>query len=362
MTLSPAFAAAPERPLFDVCPALRDRVPWLPLGMLPTRVAHASLPLDGQRRDLLIKHDDESGYPYAGNKVRKLEFILAHARDIGAGRLITAGATGSHHALATAIYGAAHGFAVTLVLFPQNRTDHVRETLLLDHALGAELLFTRRMEGVPLALWRARRARAADSPYIVPPGGSDPRGTLGYVNAALEAAVQLEAGDTPRPDRVFVAAGTLGTVAGIALGFALAGLVIPITAVRITSRLVTNEAMLARLCRATARVLAPGAPDDLVGRALALVRLDGSQLGTGYGRATPAAEQATASFAPLGVRLDSTYTAKAAAALVAALRRPDPPRLPLLWHTLSARIPTELLAGVRPEDLPAPFRRYLQGA
>src|SRR5690606_757705 len=122
---------------------------------------------------------DQSGLPYGGNKVRKLEFLLAHARALGATRLVTAGATGSHHALATTVYGRQLGFDVTLCLFPQPLTDHVRRVLLLDHALGAELRWTPRMETIPLALFRARHAYRKERIFVVAPGGADPIGTLG---------------------------------------------------------------------------------------------------------------------------------------------------------------------------------------
>src|SRR5690606_35113933 len=143
---------------------------------------------------LLVKRDDLCARPYGGNKVRKLEFILAEAKRRGAERLITVGAVGSHHALATTVYGRAHGFRVTLVLFPQQMNEHVRRILLLDYALGAELRYTPRMETVPAAMLAARIAYRGERCRVVPPGGSDAFGTLGYVSAALELAEQIADG------------------------------------------------------------------------------------------------------------------------------------------------------------------------
>src|SRR5690606_7123727 len=148
---SPAGADAPHAPtggdapapaLFRRFPELAARIPWLPLGSFPTSVE--PLDLDGPVPSgvrLLVKRDDLGARPYGGNKVRKLEFILAEAKRRGAERLITVGAVGSHHALATTVYGRAHGFRVTLVLFPQQMNEHVRRILLLDYALGAELRY-----------------------------------------------------------------------------------------------------------------------------------------------------------------------------------------------------------------------------
>ncbi|HEX6938186.1 MAG TPA: pyridoxal-phosphate dependent enzyme [Longimicrobiales bacterium] len=355
--------AAREQPpaLFRRYPEAAGRLPRVPLATLPTPVEPLALDTPAARNgaELWIKRDDRSGEPYGGNKVRKLEFLLAHAKAGGVTRLITAGAAGSHHALATTVYGRALGFDITLVLFPQPLTDHVRSVLLLDHALGADLRWTPRMELVPLALTRARRAHRAERVHVIAPGGSDPVGTLGYVSAALELADQVAAGEAPRPAAIHVAAGTLGTAAGLAIGCALAGLETRIHAARITSRLVTNGHALRRLITATVRLLhRAGVPAPAPEAALARVELRHDQIGAGYGHPTAAARAATETFAAAGIRLDPTYTAKAAADfLAAAAREPAGPRL--FWHTLSAVEP-EPRGDARPEQLPEPFRRYLE--
>src|SRR5690606_9748357 len=117
-----------------------------------------------------------------------------------------------------------------------------------------EIRFTPRMETVPAALLAARIARRADDPFVIPPGGSDALGTLGYVNAALELAAQIEDGSSPRPRAIHVAGGTLGTAAGLALGLAIAELDVPVFATRITGRIVCNERVLARLVTGAARI------------------------------------------------------------------------------------------------------------
>jgi D-cysteine desulfhydrase len=347
-----------EPELFRRAPQLRESIPWLPLGRFPTPVDAIHLPGTGP---VLVKRDDRCADGYAGNKVRKLEFLLAAARARGARRLITVGAAGSHHALATAYHGRRLGFAVSLVLFPQPLTAHVREILLLDHAMGAELCWARWMEAVPYAVWRARLAHRAQRPWVIAPGGSSEIGTLGYVSAALELAAQVEAGEAARPSRIHVAAGTLGTAAGIAIGLAWAGLELPVVATRITSRIVTNQRVLESLVRRTTTLLrrAGATPPDPAA-SLRLVELRHDQIGPGYGHATPQAEAALERLAALGLRLDVTYTAKAAAGLLAAAGAAGAP--PLLWQTLSAIEPRELLAGVTEQDLPEPFARYIAGA
>ena len=323
--------------LFRRYPEAARRLPWLPLATLPTPVEPLALEDpggDGAR--LWIKRDDQSGLPYGGNKVRKLEFILARARDLGATRLVTAGATGSHHALATAVYGRRLGFDVTLCLFPQPLTDHVRRVLLLDHALGAELRWTPRMALIPLALFRARHAYPGERVFVIAPGGSDAVGTLGYVSAGLELAEQIEAGEAPGVDEVWVAGGTLGTAAGLAIGFTLAGLQTGVCAVRITSRLVANARALRRLVVETVRLLhAAGVPAPPPEVALRRIRISHEQLGDGYGRPTSQARAAAEAFAEVGVVLDETYTAKAAAGFLAGAG-PSRTGARLFWHTLSA--------------------------
>ena len=346
----------PDSPaLFRGFPALVERLPWVPLGLRRTPVEVIRLETATGAREVLVKRDDLSGELYGGNKLRKLEFILAEAERRGAGRLITAGAAGSHHALATTLYGRIRGFEVELVLFPQSLTDHVREILLMAHAAGARLRFVRRMEMVPLGIAAARARHWRQKPYVVAPGGSDAVGTLGYVNAGLELAEQLGEMQV-RPAAVHVAAGTLGTAAGLAIGLALAGVMLPVRATRITGRIVANErALRSLIAGALARLRACDidVPDtDDIARS---VQLRHQHIGSGYGRETEAGREATRVFASAGLLLDPTYTAKAAADLLST-----PPDEPVLFlHTLSATAPVDLVRKADPATLPIPFRRYI---
>jgi 1-aminocyclopropane-1-carboxylate deaminase/D-cysteine desulfhydrase-like pyridoxal-dependent ACC family enzyme len=355
--------AAGQLALFQRAPFLSRHLAWLPLGSFPTAV-HA---VEVQGRLVLVKRDDLCAHGYAGNKVRKLEFLLGAARAADVTRLITAGATGSHHAFATAFHGTRNGFDVSLVLFPQPLTPHVRDMLLLDASVGAELRWVRRMEAVPYGMWRARIAHRGTTVQVIPPGGSSPEGTLGYVNAGLELAGQIEAGGTVRPAAIYVPAGTLGTAAGLAIGLAWAGVPVPVIGTRITSRLVTNERVLGTLVRRTLALLRAGGAEPPDARAaLRLVQLRHDHIGSGYGQETEAGRDAADAFASAGLRLDATYTAKAAAAL---LSEPLGDAPPLFWHTLSAVEPRELLpdasaAGLptHAAGLPPAFAAYLESS
>ncbi len=346
-------------------PRLRARfgdldLPHVALGALPTPVE----PLEALSRELgaecWIKRDDRSGARYGGNKVRKLELLLGRALARGRRALVTIGAYGSHHALATAIYGRAVGLDVWLALYPQPVTAHVLDDLLLDHAVGSRLVWTPH-PGVA-ALAAEGLARWLPGCEVVPPGGSSALGTLGYVEGALELAEQVRAGLLPAPDVVVVAAGTCGTVAGIALGLELAGLRAQVVGVRVVPALVTNALVVRRLLHTARRTLrAAGARWPRPGRMAAQVELDPHELGGGYGVETPAARAACARFAGLGIELETTYTGKAAAAF---LRRAADPALRgrrvLFWHTYSSADLAGLLSRADPAALPRRFHRALR--
>lgn len=334
-----------------------ESIPWIGLGEYPTPVQLLDLPVAGSER-LFIKRDDLTSTRYGGNKVRKLEYILAHARSRDATRVITAGAAGSHHALATTVFGNQLGFDVSLVLFPQPFTPHVRDILLADAALGAELRFAARMTGIPAGLFAARIAHWKERCQVIPPGGSDPAGTIGYVNAALELAEQITRGDAPEPDVIVVATGTMGTAAGLALGLAATDLRTRINAARITGRIVTNDRALHNLIRATATLLAQHGVHIDANAAIARIALSHDQFGEGYGKRTAAGDAATEAFSTVGLALDPTYTAKAAAELHQTAEK-NPNATLLFWHTLSAALPHETTDV---DQLPERFRSYVLNA
>jgi D-cysteine desulfhydrase len=350
-------------------PRLVGMLPRLPLVVAPTPV-HA---LDGLgarlgRAGLWIKRDDRSGHGYGGNKPRKLEFLLGSALLEGRRSVLTFGALGSHHGLATAIAARTVGLRTILVLLPQPVTASVRRTLLLAHGYGAELHFAPGIARAALTTVRlvARGARRRDVPAIIPPGGSSVAGVLGYVDAALELAEQVDAGALPAPDTVFVPLGTGGTAAGLLLGFALAGLRTRVVAVLVTDILPPTPERLLRLARAAGRRLRrldPTIPEITLGvDDVAIVR---TQLGAGYGRSTRAAAVAAELMERSeGIALDATYSAKCLAALLHAAREPRYAGRPLLfWNTYSSIDPAAGLATLPdPSALPPAFARFFREA
>jgi 1-aminocyclopropane-1-carboxylate deaminase/D-cysteine desulfhydrase-like pyridoxal-dependent ACC family enzyme len=321
-------------PLFRWNPGLEGRVPWVQLGDWPTPVERLEAP-PGFEGELWVKRDDLSSGVYGGNKIRKLEYLIADAKRAGARRLITTGVVGSHHCLATAVHGRRHHLPATLVVFPQPMTPHAVEISALNEAWADGIRRCGSFATQPFVeaatRWRSRK----DSPYVIPGGGSNALGTLGHVGGALELAEQVRAGEAPRPETITVAAGTLGTVAGLALGIALTGVADRVVGVRIVPSTVANVWTLSRLVEGAIRVLADAGADVPDARAVVdRVELVGDYYGAGYGHPTDQGVEADAWFRPRGLHLDPTYTAKAAAALLDRL--PGRRGVHLYWHTLSA--------------------------
>lgn len=317
------------------------------LGALPTPVERAAEL--GQAigvPELYLKRDDRLGQPYGGSKVRKLEFLLARAEQQGCAEVVTFGGLGSNHALATALYAPRRGLRAVLHLVPEPWSEHVRYRLLAELGLGAELRYGQ-------SLKRAR-ARAAPSCRIEP-GGTEPVGDLGFVNAAFELAEQVAAGQLPAPDRIYLAAGTLGSAAGLAIGLQAAGLSTKVMAVSVAPA--ANLGRLRSELSRTARWLHErdeSFPAAVPSRAT--VELVSGQLGQGYARPTSRARQARDLASSHGVELDLTYTAKAFAAL-RAHRAELAGQVVLFWLSYDPRrLP---LRPVAVEQVPKPLRPFV---
>lgn len=333
--------------LFHHLPVLEGRLPWAELGSWPTPVERLDPP-EGWGGELWMKRDDLSSALYGGNKVRKLEYLLADARGRGAGRLITTGVVGSHHCLATAVHGRRLALPTSLVVFPQPMTPHAREMAALNRAWADEVRECSTFATQPFVeaalRWRRRRER----PYVIPGGGSNALGALGYVTGALELAAQVRQGEMPRPGAIAVAAGTLGTVAGLAIGVALTDVTDRILAVRIVPSTIANAWTLARLVEGALRLLTDAGATVPDARAVVdRVELVGDYYGAGYGHPTDAGARATEWFAGRDVTLEPTYTAKTAAAVLERLTA-GPDAAVLYWHTLSAVLPSGPVAGPGP--------------
>jgi D-cysteine desulfhydrase len=325
--------------LFDAFPRLARTVPWLALTQAPTPVE----PCDAirswlGRSGVFMKRDDLVSPLYGGNKVRRYEFLLADAKEKGARRIVTAGGIASTQVMATALFGRALDFRVLAVLFEQPVTEFAREAVLGLVDSGAELV---NGGGYTATAWRTLRAvTSGDRNYLILPGAANALATLGYVDATLELAHQVERGEAPRPDLIVLPAGSAGTLAAIALGCAHLGWETEVIGVRITTALACNRLTAGFVIRNTDRFLAaraPGLSGWKVNGERVRYSLYGGALGRGYGYPTPEAKEGAAMVEALtGASGEVTYSGKALAALrvLASLPAYEKKTI-LLWNTLS---------------------------
>ena len=316
MTVTPATAAFP---LFDLFPAMAGRLPRIVLSDGASPVSRLERLSQRTGVDTWIKNDGLYGTLCGGNKPRKLEFVLPRALATGARTVITTGPLGTHHGLATALYGRRLGLKVALLLTYQQPNAHVVRQLCRMRRAGAQMHYTRSgpLTGISVPYYALRYA-ARDRgrrPYLLPPGGSTPLGALGYVNAGLELAAQVQAGEMPEPEAIVLAVGSGGTAAGLALGLGLAGLRSRVVGVAITRAPTTWALTVRRMALETARLIRNAGVPQVEDR-IAEISVFDRWLGGGYGRATRESEEASRLMAAEeSVNLDPTYTAKTMAGL-----------------------------------------------
>ena len=215
--------------LYEAYPNLKETLPHVSLADLPTPVARLScLESHGKGHvELYVKRDDVTGRlkddkrSFGGNKIRKQEFLLADALSLGAKSVITYGAIGSNHVVATAVSCKSVGLRCAAMLIPQDIEDIVKRNLLLMHKYDVEMtlnpdLETRHMQTI--CSFVQNKYKRGDMPYFIPTGGSCPIGIIGFVNAAFELRAQIEQGLLPEPDYIYVAMGSVGTMVGLMLG------------------------------------------------------------------------------------------------------------------------------------------------
>jgi len=293
-----------------------DDMPRLPLGFLPTPVQ--TLARIGAKLgvDLQVKRDDFTGLGGGGNKVRKLEFLMADAVARGAKVLITAGGLQSNHARITAAAARTCGMKPVLVL-RGDRPDEVQGNLLLDYLFGAEIDYrdadTFPAEVGPRMQHHAEVAEArGEKAYIVPIGGSNALGAVGYVACVKEMAAQYEAAGKPAPDYLVVPLGSGGTLAGCHVGCALFWPRTRVVGIAVTVSVIPFGERIAVLANATAELLGLArrwTPEE--------IWIEHGHVGPGYAMLSDGGHAAIAMAArEEGMILDPVYTAKGFAGLI----------------------------------------------
>lgn len=282
-----------------------------PLEFMPRLTQHLGGP------QIWIKRDDCTGMALGGNKARKLEFLLGEALQQGADHLVTLGALQSNHVRQTAAAAARLGLACTVILEHRHpNPDYAylhNGNMLLDGLLGAEIVNCPGGTDMPAALRQVGDQLRAKGhrPYLIPSGGSNPLGTLGYVKAAQELLLQAQEKKFAL-DHVVVASGSAGTQAGLVVGLAVQASTASVQGFAVSQAEHLQHQRVAALAAATARFI--GHTDELPPKA---VRVNADYLGEGYSIPSAAMVDAVQQVARLeGILLDPVYTGKAMAGLM----------------------------------------------
>ena len=289
---------------------------WTPLEHLPLLTQL----LDGPH--VFIKRDDLLGLSAGGNKTRKLEFLVADALKQGADTLITVGAVQSNHCRLTLAAAVKEGLKCRLVLeqrVPNSYNPDASGNNFLFRLLGVEKITVVDLGTDLNAAMQAEAEELAASGrkgYIIPGGGSNPLGTLGYVACAQEILGQAFQKGL-QFDHLVCASGSGGTHSGILVGMRAMGSRIPITGISVRRPVSEQEGLIGGLARKTREFL--GLPAEPVEGEL---KIFDDYVGPGYSIPTPEMAEAVRTFARTeGILLDPVYTGKAAAGLLDLIRK-----------------------------------------
>lgn len=300
------------------------RFPRLSLGHFPTPLEpleNLSVLLGGPK--IWIKRDDATGLATGGNKTRKLEFLLADALAKNADVIITQGATQSNHVRQT-IAGAAKLGLASKVLLEKRVTDFGEDyqrsgNILLDELLGGEIVahlpggtdMQKAMEE-----YAEQLREQGHRPYVIPGGGSNAIGALGYVACAEELLFQSSQLRL-RIDHVVHATGSTGTQAGLVAGFTATNSHVPVLGISVRAPKAKQEENVWNLASRTRELL--GVTGDLPREAVAA---NSDYVGDGYGLPTEGMLEALTLFARHeGILLDPVYSGKGAAGLIDLIRK-----------------------------------------
>ena len=309
--MSTSMSTAMHKPM----PAWLDALPRVALGHLPTPLeplTRLSKELGGPR--LWVKRDDCTGLATGGNKTRKLEYLLAEAQARSATDVITFGAVQSNHARQTAAACARLGLPCHLVLTEQVAWKHrayaSAGNILLDQLFGAHLhiMPTATAPEFTDALRSSLEAQGR-RPYLIPAGGSNATGALGYVRCAAELLLDCERLGL-QPTHIVHASSSAGTQAGLVYGFARLGADVSVHGINVYhEKLSELESRIAKII------------DDLAVRhgpvPIPTIQLTDRYRGKGYGFPADTTIEAIRMLARLeGLIFDPVYSGKAAAALV----------------------------------------------
>lgn len=357
--------------LFDAYPSLTSKIPYISLGKYPTHVKKLEVLSEQLNATIYLKDEGDCGWPdesgfasFGGNKVRKLEFLLADALAKGYTAVLTYGGFASNHMVATACYAKQLGLQTIGLLFKQHPPANISRNLLLNFYFGAHIFecpLSRLLNEDEIASFLNEHNFAPA--YVIPVGGSSILGVLGIVNAVFELRDQIAQGLLLEPDIIYVPFGSMGTTAGLLLGIKLAGLKSKVQAIKVTSTEKYNAENVIKLCRETNCYLHErdnSIPlNDWNEQDYTIVY---DYIGQGYAYPTDKGQEAQRLFEELEtIALDQTYAAKAAAALIDDCRNKRLPRdvVVLFWSTYCSYEYPDLLEKVDRNMIPEWMKEYI---
>ena len=299
------------------------RFPRVRLFPAPTpleRLDNLTRTLDGPQ--IWIKRDDCTVVATGGNKVRKLEWLIGEAKAQGATHVVTQGAVQSNHVRQTAAVARKVGMTCTALLehrVETNDRDYLGSgNVLLDKLFGCHIEY--RAAGLDMnaeAETKGAALRAAgERVYVIPGGGSNKVGALGYVSCAQELMQQADEMGL-RIDRIVTATGSAGTHAGLLVGLEGINAQVPVLGIGVRLPRDRQEESVHRLAQDTAQYVGMGAG---VPRQAVVANCD--YVGAGYGIPTEGMREAVQMLAQQeGILLDPVYSGKAMAGMIDLIRK-----------------------------------------
>ena len=272
--------------------------------------------------EIWIKRDDCTVVATGGNKVRKLEWLAGEAVAQGADHLVTQGAVQSNHVRQTAAVARKLGMKCTALLehrIETNDRDYLNSgNVLLDRLFDCAIEY--RPPGLDMNAEAVAKGEALKAeggrPYVIPGGGSNRVGALGYVSCAQELVAQADEMGLAI-DRLVTATGSAGTHAGLVVGLAGCNANIPVLGIGVRNPKDRQEAAVHALAEATAEYVGVRG-----GIPRATVEANCDYVGPGYGQPTEGMKEAVLMLSRLeGVLLDPVYSGKAMAGLIDLIRK-----------------------------------------
>jgi len=362
--------------LFKYYPELQKKLSYIALGDLPTPVYFCkNLSATFSHAKIFIKHDGTTGKitadgtrTFGGNKLRKLQYLLADAIAHGHHTVLTFGCVGSNHALQTTVCAQELGLKTICMLRHQPNSHVVQRNLLLQKAHNAQVYFS--PDTVVHGLMTAavcydQKQRTGQFPYVIPVGGSCARGAVGYVEAAFELKEQIESNILPVPDRMYVTLGSAGTASGLLLGLKAAGITTKVYLVIEAPETVPGTA-LKKVYRLFAETNALLQSYDSTFPTCSLHEHDYEVItdcaGRGYGLFTQEAVDAiNILYTHEKIKLDGTYTGKCFSALIRDVQSGScNGQTILFWNTFCGEDFNDIIATVDYHQLPHALHRYFE--